>query len=85
MTFDEKIIIAVDNIPVPDSLSPDNIANMLKSTQRTETRSVVATQLQKTEISRYAARIVMSRNTSIANCNPPQAGSPVTKRNVIFK
>jgi hypothetical protein len=31
MTFEEKIILAVDDIPVPDKLSPKNIARMLKA------------------------------------------------------
>ncbi|MDR0946485.1 MAG: beta-propeller domain-containing protein [Ruminococcus sp.] len=71
MTFDEKIIFAVDNIPVPDSLSPENIANMLKSTQKISTNKKSAHKTQK-DVSENKPDITMST-------------SPVTKRNVIFK
>ncbi|MDR0991727.1 MAG: beta-propeller domain-containing protein [Ruminococcus sp.] len=44
MTFEEKIIFSIDEIPVPEKLSPENIAKMLKA----QSKAVIKTEKSET-------------------------------------
>jgi hypothetical protein len=60
MTFEEKIIFAIDDIPVPERLSPENIAKMLKA----QGKAVVKSDKTETETAReIKPEITMTENT----------------------
>jgi uncharacterized secreted protein with C-terminal beta-propeller domain len=64
MSFEERIILSIDDIPVPDSLSPENIANKIKKNGSTESIKPEITMTSKRERQGAIVRIV----ASIAAC-----------------
>jgi hypothetical protein len=64
MTFEERIILSVDEIPVPDCLSPENIAKKLKKNGSTESIKPEITMTSKRERQGAIVRII----ASIAAC-----------------
>jgi hypothetical protein len=66
LTFDEKIFLAVDDIEVPDSLSPENIELMLSSKKRVNTEKPAITVTHNVKPTRRDAAFKIA--ASVAAC-----------------
>jgi uncharacterized secreted protein with C-terminal beta-propeller domain len=81
MTFDERIILTVEDIPVPEELKPENIALMLKAKQGKKTEIKMSSADSAAKVPKSAPKITVSKRdvifkitAAIAACTVLAAG-----------